>query len=88
MDKMIFKQNLFVFKFMRIDVVKLIHQRHMGVEKSKNRAWILFSGLGMNVQIEEMTVKYPACIHCHTSNPRDSIILHSISSDSCIVLQC
>ena len=49
---------------MRADVLKKVHETHLGIEKCKARARASMYWPGMTNDIEEMIAKCPTCAKC------------------------
>ena len=63
---------------MRPGMVKLLHESHMGVEKSKARARGLMYWPGLNKDIEDAVSTCATCLKFKTANAREPLIPHEI----------
>ena len=60
------------------DVLGKIHQFHMGIERSKQRARELVFWLGISTDIENMASKCSICAEYRCSNQKEPMIAHEI----------
>ncbi len=65
-------------KSIRPEMLRIIHQPHLGMVKSKQRARDLIYWPGMNKQIEDMIAKCSTCLEHRNNLPREPMIPHPI----------
>ena len=63
---------------MRRGIRVLLHEAHLGIEKTKTRARHLVYWPGINSDIEEMVSQCPICLRYRASNVREPMIAHDI----------
>lgn len=79
LDGIIFKgSRIIVPQSMRTEMLKKIHQSHMGIEKCKNRARDVLYWPGMNKSIEEMVMSCSTCQTYRNCNQKEPLIPHAI----------
>ena len=65
---------------MRKEMLQMIHQGHMGIEKSKRRARDVLYWPGMNSQISDMISRCTTCLEHQRQNTKEPMILSRIPS--------
>ena len=63
---------------MRADMLKPIHEGHIGIEKSKTRAREVMYWPRMNAEIEDYISKYSVCLQHRSRQQKESLISHDI----------
>ena len=59
---------------LRTDMLKLIHQGHLGIEKCKQRARFSMYWPGINKQIEQLVSSFSTCLNHRNKQRRGSMI--------------
>ncbi|XP_028411133.1 uncharacterized protein K02A2.6-like [Dendronephthya gigantea] len=79
MHQLLFRnQKLIVPKVLRGEMLKRIHQAHLGIVKCKQRAREILFWPGMGNEIEEMVSKCPTCNENRNSNIKQPLTPHEI----------
>jgi hypothetical protein len=79
MHQLLFRNlKLIVPKVLRGEMLKRIHQAHLGIVKCKQRAREILFWPGMGTEIEEMVSKCPTCNEYRNSNAKQPLIPHEI----------
>ena len=73
-----FNDRIMVPISLRSMLLNMLHESHMGINKTRKRARELFYWPGMNVDIENSVQNCPKCIFYSNSNMREPMIPHSI----------
>ena len=63
---------------MRADVLKKVHETHLGIEKCKARARASMYWPGMTNDIEEMIAKCPTCAKFKPRNKKEPLMPHDV----------
>ncbi|KAK3727149.1 hypothetical protein QZH41_004441 [Actinostola sp. cb2023] len=78
-DGLIFKgESIVVPQALRKDVLAQIHEGHLGIERSKQRARELVFWPGMSKQIEDTVANCSICQELRNSNTKEPMIPHEI----------
>ena len=67
-----------VLSSMRVDMLKRIHEGHIGIEKSKARAKEVMYWPRMNAEIEDYISKCSICLQHRSRQQKESLISHDI----------
>jgi hypothetical protein len=79
MHQLLFRNlKLIVPKVLRGEMLKRIHQAHLGIVKCKQRAWEILFWPGVGTEIEEMVSKCPTCNENRNRNAKQPLIPHEI----------
>lgn len=79
MHQLLFRnQTLIVPKVLRTEMLKKIHQAHLGIIKCKQRAREILFWPGMGKEIEAMVSQCPTCNENRNSNTKQPLIPHEI----------
>ena len=74
-DGLLFKgQKIIIPKALRADMLKLIHESHLGAEKSKERARAVLYWPLMGQHIEETVNNCPTCLRFRKTNTKEPMI--------------
>ena len=80
-DGLVFRGNRLVIPSeLRSDMLGLLHEGHMGAEKSKVRARGVMYWPGISKEIDEQVAKCAACLQFRPANPQEPMIPHDIPS--------
>ena len=80
-DSLIFLNNRIVIpSTMRQEILKCIHERHMGIEKCKARARVCVYWPAMYEAIEHEVKKCPVCNKYSKNNQKEPMLPHEISN--------
>ena len=63
---------------MRDRILRILHQAHLGMVKTKQRARDMVYWPGLNGQIEEMASKCPACLEHRAKQQKEPMTIHPI----------
>ena len=78
-EHLIFKDERVVIpSCMRADVLKKVHETHLGIEKCKARARASMYWPGMTNDIEEMIAKCPTCAKFKPRNKKEPLMPHDV----------
>ena len=75
------RQKIIIPASMKQDMLSIIHETHMGVEKSKRRARAVMYWPQMAEQIEDTVRKCPICMRFRKSSPKELLLSHAIPAD-------
>ena len=80
-DNLIFlNKRIVIPSSMRQEILKRIHEGHMGIDKCKTRARVCVYWPAMYKAIEQAVKKYPVCNKHSKGNQKEPMILHEISN--------
>ena len=71
-------ERIVIPKSMRQEMLQILHEPHMGMEKTKSRARTAIFWPGMSRAIEDTVAKCSTCLHFARSNPKEPMIAHDI----------
>jgi hypothetical protein len=78
-EGVVFKSDkIFIPPSLRENVLKKIHQSHMGNERSKQRARVLVFWPGIKKEIESVVKNCPVCAEYRCSNQKEPMFPHEI----------
>jgi len=78
-DELLFyKNNLIVPETLKNNILKLLHEGHFGITKTKAMARELYYWPGMNTDIENYVMKCTICEKYRSSNVKEPMLLHDI----------
>ena len=71
-------ERIVIPESMRQEMLQILHEPHMGMEKTKSRARTAIFWPGMSRAIEDTVAKCSTCLHFARSNPKEPMIAHDI----------
>ena len=71
-------ERIVIPESMRQEMLQILHEPHMGMEKTKSRARTAIFWPGMSRAIEDTVAKCSTCLHFARSNPKEPMIAHEI----------
>ena len=71
-------ERIVIPESMRQEMLQILHEPHMGMEKTKSRARIAIFWPGMSRAIEDTVAKCSTCLHFARSNHKEPMIAHDI----------
>ena len=71
-------ERIVIPESMRQEMLQLLHEPHMGMEKTKSRARTAIYWPGMSRAIADTVAKCSTCLHFARSNPKEPMIAHEI----------
>ena len=78
-DGLLFEgERIVIPESMRQEMLQLLHEPHVGMEKTKSRARTAIFWPGMSRAIEDTVAKCSTCLHFARSNPKEPMIAHEI----------
>ena len=72
------KDRILVPPKMKKEILRILHEGHMGIDKTRARARDILYWPGMSQDIEDLIQKCDICIQQSSSQRRESMILHEI----------
>ena len=76
-DGLLFEgERIVIPESMRQEMLQILHEPHMGMEKTKSRARTAIYWPGMSRAIEDTVAKCSTCLHYARSNPKEPMIAH------------
>ena len=73
-----FGQKLIIPHQLRPDILRGIHESHLGMEKCKSRAKPVVYWPGMSADIERLVAKCPTCLKHQRSNQKEPLKPHAV----------
>ena len=78
-DGVVFADEIIVIpQSMRLEMLHILHEPHMGMEKTKSRARTVIFWPRLSRAIEDTVAKCSTCLHFARSNPKETMITHEI----------
>ena len=76
-----FGQKLIILQRLRPDILRLIHESHLGMEKCKSRARAVVYWPGMSADIERLVAKCSTCLKHQRSNQKEPLKPHAVPAE-------
>ena len=73
-----FGQKLIILQQLRPDILRRIHESHLGMEKCKSRARAVLYWPGMSADIERLVAKCSTCLKHQRSNQKEPLKPHAV----------